>query len=148
MPAVSYSITKLESNFMTMYLLALIFLRMLVKMTLPTLKMHRAAWLGRRVDTRGPERGESLPSKASMADHHFLQYWPHRHRLAGRLINLSRQMCGRCNVVASTRGGSTNKLTAPGFERASKKASTFNAAQFSLVGNNATGANMFGRNEF
>jgi len=45
-------------------------------------------------------------------------------------------------------GGSTNKLTAAGFERASKKASTFNAAQFSLVGNNATGANMFGRNKF
>ena len=67
MPAVSYSITKLESNFVTMYLLALIFLRMLVKMTLPTLKMCRAAWLGRRVDMRGPERGESLPSKASMA---------------------------------------------------------------------------------
>jgi len=80
-----------------MYLLALIFLRMLVKMTLPTLKMHRAAWLGQRVDMRG---------------------------------------------------GSTNKLTAAGFERASKKASTFNAAQFSLVGNNATGANMFGRNKF
>ncbi len=34
-------------------------------------------------------------------------------------------------------GGSTNKLTVAGFERASKKASTFNAAKFSLVGNNA-----------
>jgi hypothetical protein len=45
-------------------------------------------------------------------------------------------------------GGSTNKLTAAGFERASKKASTFNAAQFSLIGNNATEANMFGRNKF
>jgi hypothetical protein len=52
---------------------------------------------------RGPERGESLPSKASMADHHFLQYWPHRHRLACRLINMSRQTCNCCNVVASTR---------------------------------------------
>ncbi len=45
-------------------------------------------------------------------------------------------------------GGSTNKLAAAGFERASKKASTFNAAQFSLIGNNATGANMFDRNKF
>ena len=44
--------------------------------------------------------------------------------------------------------GDTNKLTAAGFERARKKASIFNAAQFSLVGNNATGANMFGRNKF
>jgi hypothetical protein len=43
-------------------------------------------------------------------------------------------------------GGSTNKLTAAGFDRADKKASTFNAAKFSLVGNNSTGANMFGRN--
>jgi hypothetical protein len=44
-------------------------------------------------------------------------------------------------------GGSTNKLTAAGFNRANKKASTFNAAKFSLVGNNSTGANMFGRNK-
>jgi hypothetical protein len=44
-------------------------------------------------------------------------------------------------------GGSTNKLTAAGFDRADKKASTFNAAKFSLVGNNSTGANMFGRNK-
>ena len=44
-------------------------------------------------------------------------------------------------------GGSTNKLTAAGFNRADKKASTFNAAKFSLVGNNSTGANMFGRNK-
>jgi hypothetical protein len=37
-------------------------------------------------------------------------------------------------------GGSTNKLTAAGFDRADKKASTFKAAEFSLVGNNSTGA--------
>ncbi len=44
-------------------------------------------------------------------------------------------------------GGSTNKLTAAGFDRADKKASTFNAAKFSLVGNNSTGDNIFGRNK-
>jgi hypothetical protein len=44
-------------------------------------------------------------------------------------------------------GGSTNKLTEAGFDRADKKASTFNAAKFYLVGNNFTGANMFGRNK-
>jgi hypothetical protein len=44
-------------------------------------------------------------------------------------------------------GGSTNKLTAAGFDRADKKASTFNAAKFYLVGNSSTGANMFGRNK-
>ncbi len=44
-------------------------------------------------------------------------------------------------------GGSTNKLTAAGFDQADKKASTFNAAKFYLVGNNSTGANMFGRNK-
>ena len=44
-------------------------------------------------------------------------------------------------------GGSTNKLTAAGFDRADKKASTFNAAKFSLVGNNLTGDNIFGRNK-
>ena len=44
-------------------------------------------------------------------------------------------------------GGSTNKLTAAGFNRADKKASTFNAAKFSLVGNNSTGDNIFGRNK-
>jgi hypothetical protein len=44
-------------------------------------------------------------------------------------------------------GGSTNKLMAAGFDRADKKASTFNAAKFYLVGNNSTGANMFGRNK-
>jgi hypothetical protein len=43
-------------------------------------------------------------------------------------------------------GGSTNKLTAAGFDRADKKASTFNATKFYPVGNNPTGANMFGRN--
>jgi hypothetical protein len=41
-------------------------------------------------------------------------------------------------------GGSTNKLTAAGSNQADKNASTFNAAKFSLVGNNSTGANMFG----
>jgi hypothetical protein len=40
---------------------------------------------------------------------------------------------------------STNKLMAAGFNRADKKASTFNAAKFALVGNNSTGGNMFGR---
>ena len=49
----------------------------------------------------------------------------------------ARQMCG----------GSTNKLTAAGFNRADKKASKFNAAKFSLVGNNSTGDNIFGRNK-
>ena len=44
-------------------------------------------------------------------------------------------------------GGSTNKLTAAGFDRADKKASAFNAAKFSLVGNNSARANMFGRNK-
>ena len=58
----------------------------------------------------------------------------HRHR-AGVVFWRARQMVG----------GSTNKLTAAGFDRADKKASTFNAAEFSLVGNNSTGANMFGR---
>ncbi len=43
--------------------------------------------------------------------------------------------------------GSTNKLIAAGFNRADKKASTFNAAKFALVGNNSTGGNMFGRNK-
>jgi hypothetical protein len=38
-------------------------------------------------------------------------------------------------------GGSTNKLTAAGFDCADKKASTFNAANFSLAGNNLTGDN-------
>ena len=44
-------------------------------------------------------------------------------------------------------GGSTNKLTAAGFDRADKKESTFNATKFSLVGNNSTGDNIFGRNK-
>jgi hypothetical protein len=44
-------------------------------------------------------------------------------------------------------GGSTNKLTAAGFNRADKKESTFNATKFSLVGNNSTGDNIFGRNK-
>jgi hypothetical protein len=35
--------------------------------------------------------------------------------------------------------GSLNKLKAAGFDHANKKASTFNAAKFSLVGNNTTG---------
>jgi hypothetical protein len=43
-------------------------------------------------------------------------------------------------------GSSTNKLMAAGFDRADKKASTFNAAKFALVENNSTGGNMFGRN--
>jgi hypothetical protein len=41
---------------------------------------------------------------------------------------------------------STNKLMAAGFNQADKKASTFNATKFSLVGNNSTGANMFDSN--
>jgi len=44
-------------------------------------------------------------------------------------------------------GGSTNKLTAAGFDLVDKKASTFNAAKFSLVSNNSTGDNIFGRNK-
>ncbi len=44
-------------------------------------------------------------------------------------------------------GCSTNKLTVAGFDRADKKGSTFNAAKFSLVGNNSTEANMVGRNK-
>ena len=44
-------------------------------------------------------------------------------------------------------GGSTNKLTAAGFDRADKKASTFNAAKLYLVSNNSTGDNIFGRNK-
>jgi hypothetical protein len=44
-------------------------------------------------------------------------------------------------------GGSTNKLTAVGFDQVDKAASTFNAAIISLVGNNSTGANIFGRNK-
>ena len=44
-------------------------------------------------------------------------------------------------------GGSSNKLTAAGYDRADKKASTFNHANFSLVGNNSIGHNMFGRNK-
>jgi hypothetical protein len=43
--------------------------------------------------------------------------------------------------------GSNNKSTAAGFNQADKKASTFNDAEFSLVGNNSLGANMFGRNK-
>jgi hypothetical protein len=44
-------------------------------------------------------------------------------------------------------GGSTNKLTTAGFNPADKKAITFNAAEFLLVGINSTGANMFGINK-
>jgi hypothetical protein len=44
-------------------------------------------------------------------------------------------------------GGRTNKLTEAGFNREDKKASTLNAAKFSLVGNNSTGDNIFGRNK-
>ena len=44
-------------------------------------------------------------------------------------------------------GGSSNKLTAAGFDRADKKASTFNYDKFSLVDNNSTGHNVFGRNK-
>ena len=42
-------------------------------------------------------------------------------------------------------GGSTNKLTARKMDQADKQASTFNNAKFSLVGNNCTGDNHFGR---
>jgi hypothetical protein len=58
------------------------------------------------------------------------------HRHSGVVFGDARQMVG----------GSTNKLTAAGFDQADKMASTFNATKFSLVGNNSTGANMFGRN--
>ena len=45
----------------------------------------------------------------------------------------ARQMVGR----------STNKLTAAGFDNADKKASTFNAANMAIVGNNSSGVNIF-----
>ncbi len=41
--------------------------------------------------------------------------------------------------------GSTNKLSATAFDIADKKAGCFNAANFSLLGNNANGVNAFGR---
>jgi hypothetical protein len=41
--------------------------------------------------------------------------------------------------------GSTNKMNARTFNRADKQASTFNAENFALVGNNSTGADFFGR---
>ncbi len=40
-------------------------------------------------------------------------------------------------------GGSTNKLTAAGFDNANKKASTFNTANMAIVGNNSSGVNIF-----
>jgi hypothetical protein len=40
-------------------------------------------------------------------------------------------------------GGSTNKLTAAGFDNANKKASTFNAANMAIVGSNSLGVNIF-----
>ena len=40
-------------------------------------------------------------------------------------------------------GGSTNKLTAAGFDNADKKASAFNAANMDIVGNNSLGVNIF-----
>ncbi len=40
-------------------------------------------------------------------------------------------------------GGSTNKLTAAGFDNADKKASTFNMANMAIVGNNSSGVNIF-----
>ncbi len=45
----------------------------------------------------------------------------------------ARQMVGR----------STNKLTAAGFDNADKKASTFNAANMAIDGNNSSGVNIF-----
>jgi hypothetical protein len=48
-----------------------------------------------------------------------------------------------CQMV----GGSSNKLTAAGYDRADKKASTFNHANFSLVGNNSARNNVFGMNQ-
>ena len=44
-------------------------------------------------------------------------------------------------------GGSTNKLTAAGFDHVDEKASTFNVAKCSLIGNNSTGDNIFGRSK-
>jgi hypothetical protein len=41
--------------------------------------------------------------------------------------------------------GSTNKMTARTFNRADKQASTFNAMNFALFGNNSTGANLVGK---
>ncbi len=40
-------------------------------------------------------------------------------------------------------GGSTNKLTAVGFDNADKKASAFSAANMGIVGNNSLGVNIF-----
>ena len=40
-------------------------------------------------------------------------------------------------------GGSTNTLTAAGFDNADKKASTFNAANMTIVGNNSLGEIFF-----
>jgi hypothetical protein len=40
-------------------------------------------------------------------------------------------------------GGSTNRLTAVGYDNAYKKASTFNIASIAIVGNNSLGANIF-----
>ena len=40
-------------------------------------------------------------------------------------------------------GGSTNTLTAAGFDNADKKASTFNAANMTIVGNNSLGEFFF-----
>jgi hypothetical protein len=42
-----------------------------------------------------------------------------------------------------TVGGSTNKLTAAGFDNADKIGSTFSATNMAIVGNNSLGVNIF-----
>ena len=42
-------------------------------------------------------------------------------------------------------GGATNKMTAGAMNSAGKKAQAHNAAKMDIVGNNATGENLFGR---
>jgi hypothetical protein len=97
--------------------------------------------------------GEALTFATSSTQHtvNQLQRWAKEPDLGVKsftssILWMSRSIC----LLGDARqmvGGSTNKLTAAGFNRADKKASTFNAAKFYLVGNNSTGANMFGRNK-
>ena len=43
--------------------------------------------------------------------------------------------------------GSSNTLTAAGWDNAARKASAFNASKMALVGNNSSGENPFRRNK-
>jgi hypothetical protein len=97
--------------------------------------------------------GEALTFAARLMQHtgNQLQRWAKEPDLgvksfASSILLTSRSIC----LLGDARqmvGGSTNKLTAAGYDQANKKASTFNATKFYLVGNNSTGANMFGRNK-